>query len=50
MNYRSQMQEESTQLVGSETPKRCVECGAVIEEQVESILYECEHCMNLRLE
>lgn len=50
MSYQSQMQEDSTSVGIASTPKKCVECGAVIEEKVESILYECEHCMNLRLE
>lgn len=28
--------------------KQCIECGNPIEEQVESMLFECERCMNER--
>ncbi|MDQ0188507.1 YhfH family protein [Alicyclobacillus cycloheptanicus] len=30
--------------------KECVVCGAEIDEQHESILFECERCMNLHAE
>lgn len=30
---------------GTRTKKECRECGAEIQEQRESIVYECERCM-----
>lgn len=30
--------------------KECMACGAEIREQFESILFECERCMNLQAE
>ncbi|WP_338448797.1 protein YhfH [Niallia oryzisoli] len=34
-----------------ELPKKiCVECGQIIEEQAESYLMECDHCLSKRVE
>lgn len=50
MNYRSHIQEEFAPVYLSGMPKECAVCGVEIEEQHESFLYECEHCMNLQVE
>lgn len=31
-------------------PKQCPECGQVIEEQAESYLMECDHCLSKKTE
>lgn len=31
-------------------PKECVECGQYIEEQHESYLMECDHCLSKKEE
>jgi len=31
-------------------PKICLECGCVIQEKVESPMFECERCLNNKCE
>lgn len=40
-----QMVQSPTEFFKSLPPKHCVDCGAVIDEQAESYMNHCDHCL-----
>ena len=44
------MLQSSTEFFKNLPKKECPECGQIVEEQHESYLMECDHCLRLREE
>ena len=44
------MLQSSTEFFKNLPKKECPECGQIVEEQHESYLMECDHCLRIREE